>query len=663
MRSFVVGVLALVSAEARADEPAASASATAPDMSDEDLVKLAAQGEKIEIYAERPDKPFDRDTEVRLTGEELAKRGAVDLATALALLPDINVRDAGRGGFNIDVRGARKGAVSIFIDGVLVSDPYYGTFDVASIPITDIVQIRVSTTPQSPIDGPGGPGGVVEVHTRDAIGSQVVVARVSGDSLPSFGMSGTARAAISKHTAVRIAASGLMGARDLEAPMQLGDISESRKAATGATRLEYRKGNRRVAVDGFLDDRHYIAPPGETSLILMVDRETTTRASIRADDKIGKLQLQGQTWVHDLRRHSRFFTDPELTNQSQRENLKATRVGGMLLATRPIGKDLRWAASATFDHESARVVTQNGNVSEGDITVSELALDGQYEHGRVRVDLAGGVALPMGVEGADPWPEGKLATKLRANQNLELTATLGYKGRVPSLRERFDLTTGNPALGPELARHAEIRAIFEGLRTEALGTPDDPRPRLRLEAAPFTRKTTGTSRVCPTQEQCPDDVVGKLAALDDTFFYGIDLVARIKLVRSVEVGGSYSYIKACEHGSTKGCDVQSGMGGGADPLDRLPRHRADAWAQVTGGRFTALARARFYGEALDKATAIDGITLGDTPLLEATISAQIGKQYLGVLRVDDALDVRPETRMGVLAAGRVVTAVFQGTWE
>src|SRR3954471_24240350 len=148
------------------------------NLTDEDLAKLS-QGEAIEIFDERPDKPFDRDTEVRLTGEQLAARGAVDLGTALALLPDVSVRDAGRGGVNIDIRGARKGAVSVLIDGVLVTDPYYGTFDVSTIPITDIVQIRVSTSPQSPIDGPGGPGGVIEVHTRDAIGSQLVIGRLT----------------------------------------------------------------------------------------------------------------------------------------------------------------------------------------------------------------------------------------------------------------------------------------------------------------------------------------------------------------------------------------------------------------------------------------------------------------------------------------------------
>ncbi|MBA3539987.1 MAG: TonB-dependent receptor plug domain-containing protein, partial [Deltaproteobacteria bacterium] len=112
------------------------------EAADEELRKMAeAQiaDTVIEVVGERPPKIFDRDTDVRLTGAQLAARGATDLASALALLPDVSVREAGRGGFNIDVRGARKGSVSIFIDGVKVSDPFYGTFDVSTIPITDIV--------------------------------------------------------------------------------------------------------------------------------------------------------------------------------------------------------------------------------------------------------------------------------------------------------------------------------------------------------------------------------------------------------------------------------------------------------------------------------------------------------------------------------------------
>ena len=43
---------------------------------------------------------------------------------------------------------------------------------------------------------------MIEVITRDAIGSQLI-ARATGDSLPSFGVSGTARVALAKHLALR----------------------------------------------------------------------------------------------------------------------------------------------------------------------------------------------------------------------------------------------------------------------------------------------------------------------------------------------------------------------------------------------------------------------------------------------------------------------------
>ncbi len=47
------------------------------------LVAQAEVAEAIDMFDERPAKPFDRDTEVRLTGAQLAARGATDLGTAL----------------------------------------------------------------------------------------------------------------------------------------------------------------------------------------------------------------------------------------------------------------------------------------------------------------------------------------------------------------------------------------------------------------------------------------------------------------------------------------------------------------------------------------------------------------------------------------------------
>ena len=617
-----------------ADAPLAASAPAAPEapsegISDAALAKLA-EGETVEIFDERPDKPFDRDTEVRLTGAELAARGATDLGTALALLPDVAVRDAGRGGFNIDIRGARKGAVSVLIDGVSVSDPYYGTFDVSTIPITDIVQIRVATTPQSPIDGPGGPGGVIEVHTRDAIGPQAVIGRITADSLPSFGMTGTARVPLAQHLALRLSASGLGGARDLPLPADAA-IGEDRHAATGAGRLEYRDGDRRIAIDGFLDDRHYISPPSdeERSTILMVDRETTARASIKADDKIGALQLQAQAWTQYLERHSRYFADPALTSELQLENLKALRSGAMALATMPFLKDFRWALSTTVDFEKAVVSDIMNNTVRGKTTLVEPAGDLQYEHKQFRADLAVGAAIPFGV-GASPWPEAKAVAKYKPLPDLELTATGAYKGRVPSLRERFDVLTGNPDLGPERIAHVELRAV------------EHVNDRLHIEVAPYYKHSKGTIRT-----SIDPMTMGELINLGIVNYWGIDTVARVTLTPMVELGASYEYIKAHSDDT------------GDDPIDRLPNNRWDAWVQGRfGQRLSGLARATYFGSSIDQTQQVPGYTL-----IQANLTAQVTKQYLAVLRVDDLLNARPETRAGYHTAGRVISVVMQGTWE
>lgn len=599
------------------------------ELTDEELVELS-EAETIEVFDERPDKPFDRDTEVRLTNEQMVRRGATDLASALSLLPDVTVRDAGRGGFNVDIRGARKGAVSILIDGVLVTDPYYSTFDVSTIPITDIVAIKMSTTPQSPIDGPGGPGGVIEVLTRDGYGEQLVIARSTTDSLPTFGVTGMARVMLAKRLGLRLSASGQVGARDLELPANAA-IGEQKRSATGSTRLEYRDDNRRVVVDGFIDDRHYISPPSDTtnSSILMIDRETSARATTKADVKRDKLQLQAQAWTQYLARRSRYFRDPTLTTMQQYENLRALRVGGMALATHPIGKSARWAASAGVDYDNASVQNIGTNKTSGDVTIGELAGDVQYEHESMRVDAAVGVALPFGV-GADPWAEGKFVAKWKPNFGpVEFSATAARKGRVPSLRERFDLNTGNPALGPEMIDHIEMRGIYQ----DSL---------LKLEVAPFYKRTNGTVRASTD----PVDM-GKLTNLGKLDINGVDTQARVQVLRQLAVGASYNYIKAHSDDT------------GDDPLDRLPRHRADGLVEVVPVPYMQfVARVKYYGRAVDK-----GMSVGAYTLVEASLSSRIYNDYLAVLRVDDALDARPETRAGYHSAGRVISLVLQGEWQ
>lgn len=623
-----------------AAEPAADPSHSAEV--DAELREMARQQESgesevVEIFDARPKQPIQRGTEIRLSYDDLVARGVTDLAGALRLLPDITVRDAGRGGFNIDVRGGRKGSVTVLIDGMAVTDPYYGTFDVSSIPVTDIVQIRMSPTPQSPLDGPGGSGGVIEVLTRDAIGPQLVIARVTGDSLPSFGATGLARVALSKHTALRISMSGSAGSREHPMPGK-STVDEDRHSSTGTARFEYRRGKRRVAADGFLDSRHYISPPQENDKgdIVMIDRELSARGSVKGDDEVGDFQVQGQAYAHYLARRSRSFTDARLDTQSRFEDLYTTRTGGAAVVAHPFGQRGRWAASASGFREQARVTDENDTVIEGAFAVVEAAAGASFETTRWRLEGAGGLAMPVN-GGADPWPEAKLVARYQPRKDFGLTATGGHKGRVATLRERFAPQTGDPSLGPEKAWHAELRAI------EQLGE------RLRVEVAPFYRRTTGLIRLLPVPDT--DPVEQRSTNLGVTRFMGVDTQLRVKPLRFLEVGGNYSYIRA------RGDSEDPGLA--KAPLDRLPSHRADAWVQVTPLRQLAVqARIKYFGASIDKTMEVAGYST-----IEATVTAPITQDYLGVLRIDDLTDVRPETRKGYFAPGRVVSFVVQGSWE
>jgi outer membrane receptor protein involved in Fe transport len=650
--ALALGLTSLAGAgEARAQTPAPAPAPAAPDpaaaaAADAELRRMAeaqakgepGSGEVVEIYDARPKPPIERGTEVRLTYPELVQRGATDLASALRLLPDVTVRDAGRGGFNVDIRGGRKGAVIVLVDGMQVTDPFYGTFDVSTIPITDIVQIRISTNPASPLDGPGGPGGVIEVLTRDAIGPQLVIARLTGDSLPTFGMTGMAKVALAKHLALRISMSGEAGSHDFELDGTTSKLDEGRHTATGSTRLEYRRGKRRVVADGFLDSRHYLSPPADSDKgdLVMIDRELSARASVKADDEIGPLQLQGQAYAHYLARRSHHFADIHLEAPTS-EDLYAMRTGGAVVAARSLGLRGRWVSSVSASRESAHVTSHTGQLSEGDATIIEAASGLAYDTTRWKLDGAVGVAVPIGL-GASPWPETKLVATYRPRKGTELVATGGYKGRVPSLRERFAPDTGDPALAPEKAWHGEVRAISR------LGEW------LRAEVAPFYRRTTGIIRLVPAPT-AEDPKAMKSGNLDLVTFLGVDAQARVKPHRMVELGGSYNYIRA----RGTGADGVSAT----DPLDRLPRHRADGWVQISPDRrISVLGRVKYFGESLDKTTDIAGYAT-----VEATVTAPLTKQYLGVLRIDDLTDVRPETRKGYHSPGRVISLVVQGSWE
>jgi len=646
MRSSIFNILAIgavLAAGARvsvADDPAPTpndpTAAPSGDLDPADAIFLdhsIVGHETIEIWDERPDKPFDRDTDLRLTGQELLERDAANLADALELIPDLYVRTAGRGGMQVDIRGARKGSTKILIDGVAVDDPYYGNFDLSSIPVTDIVQIRVSASPSSPIDGTGGPGGVIEVHTRDAVGARRLEGRVQGSSRRVGTASVTGRSMLGERFAVRASASGALGMRDFTVAMPSGDLKtlgEDKNDTTGALRLEYRDGDRRVAADVWAEQRSFLVPPGEDGqmAILSVDGEQAARAGIQADDTFGKLELQGHAYVHLLSRASTYYTDAALADVSNTEDLAAMRSGIGLLANRPLRKSMQLIASANLESEGADVTAMNGDVTGGRASTLAGAVGFQYEDGPWKLDTSAGVAVPIGLAGANPWPEAKAALSFHPRKTpVTLRATGARKGRVPTLRERFRLDVGNSALGPEQATFGEIAAEI---------APDH---RVGLQLAGYVRDTNGMVRFSADR--------GKLINLDELVIRGVDARIELHPTDLFFGGASWSFIDAYSPTS------------GTHPLDFLPTNRGTFWVGAhRGARVGGTARVQYVGSQIDRQNELPSYA-------SAEISAY-GRvaDLTGSIKVGNVLDEQYMIRTGgVYGPGRFVELTLQGVWQ
>lgn len=590
-----------------------------------------ASSEVIHVWGERPDKPFDRDTELRLTGQELAERGATDLAEALDLLPDLYVRAAGRGGRQIDIRAARKGSVKVLVDGISVSDPYYGNLDLSSIPITDIEQIRVSSQPASPIDGTGGPGGVIEVHTRDAIGAEMVRAQVRGSSLPSAEAAATARTMLGEHLAARLSAAGTVGGRvfTLQMPRGRVELDENRRQSIGAARIEHRDGPRRVVADLWMQNQSYVVPPAEEEPgdMLVIDGESQGRIGISADDRVDDWRLQARGHYQILSRRSTYYDDPELTMEIRGEDLEARRAGAALLANRAVGPTLHLIAALNADTEHADVVGFDGAEVGGRATVLQAAAGAQYERGLLDVDAAAGVAMPVGLDDASPWPEAKLAIALTPAKPLTVELTGGHKGRVPTLRERFRLDIGNTGLGPEKVLFAEAAAIVR------------PSEAVEARVTSYQRFTNGVIRF--------DGERRTLINTGDMSVRGVEARVTARPTAALETGASWAFLDAYAEEL------------GHDPLDFQPSHRADVFASVRRrDRVGATARVSYVGEQIDRNQVIP-----ERAIVDLTGFARLGDGLLANLRVDNALDHRYQVRSGVLAAGRVFWLTLQHEWR
>ena len=100
---------------------------------------------------------------------EMAKQNEVNAAQAMENLPGVSVTHSysGRNQEQISIHGFSYLQVPLYVDGVLMNDPYDATLDFRQIPTTDIAEIQIAKGFSSALMGPNAVGGAINIVTKE----------------------------------------------------------------------------------------------------------------------------------------------------------------------------------------------------------------------------------------------------------------------------------------------------------------------------------------------------------------------------------------------------------------------------------------------------------------------------------------------------------------
>jgi iron complex outermembrane recepter protein len=99
---------------------------------------------------------------------EMTKQNKVNAAQALENLPGVTITHSytGRNQQQISIHGFNYLQVPLYVDGILMNDPYDGTLDFRQIPTTSIAEIQVAKGFSSALMGPNAVGGAINIVTK-----------------------------------------------------------------------------------------------------------------------------------------------------------------------------------------------------------------------------------------------------------------------------------------------------------------------------------------------------------------------------------------------------------------------------------------------------------------------------------------------------------------
>ncbi len=448
-----------------------------------------------------------------VSAEDLEIAGIETVAEALDWIAGATARIAGQGAARFDMRGSRQRSSCVLLDGVPVTEPWGGSFDLERVPVTALRSIEVVPGPPGEPSTPGCPGGVVHLHTRDPVQQRGHALQLDGGTGWQAALKATAATNLGADDRWGALASAQLFRRShtvLPAdftPMNAEDggpreLSDARELAMLASLGRQGPASRlHIGYHGVLDEH---GSPPDCS---MAPRYQRVRPLHRQQlglrwTLVPRPGLSLATTLHGawMRMDSSRYQDATEQVQTWEESIRAGGGGGSLRARAELTP---WLSASVLGAANA----QGAHITEADAENERQQQAWSHDW-----TAGGGLHLvPVASTRLDAWgraygwgPDGPVTPVGRAElswqgwEPLGIRANVGRGARSPTLRERYDTTRGDPDLRPELAEQVELAAMGQGgallswdlagwhkWATDVINSPSDGQPFTNNEPARY----------------------------------------------------------------------------------------------------------------------------------------------------------------------------------
>lgn len=568
-----------------------------------------------------------------VTEDQLNERQVRNIEDVLRDVPGVAVSSIA-GQTQIRLRGTEANHVLVLVDGIEVSDPNSGEFDIGTLQAEIGSSLEVLRGPQSALYGNDAVAGVVAYNTASGRDLQGFSAFIEGGTNSTF--NGAARYGAGGET-WDVALSAAIVSTDGEPNARSGTRDIGRDSYTFSAKgsvevaegFELRAVGRYVETEGEFNDQDFGF--GSPTLGLVVDSPGNEFENKAFYALVGaRLEALNGAWTHDL---SAQIADIDRSTQApagfpsdtESDRFKASYVTAYDFG----GSDHTITFAADYEVEGFNNVLTFDDRRE----IENVGLVGEYRYSGERFDFAAALRHDINDRFQD-------ATTFRVGAGFDVTdttrlrAAIGTGVKNPTFSELFGffdgVFVGNPDLEPEESTSWEVgldQDFADGAVRVSLTYFD-----AELENEIFTAFPP------PTFVQTPGN------RTTDSTQSGFEVAVAAQLGSGFSFNGAYSFVDAEEDGVEE---------------VRRPDHLASAvlnW-EAPDDAFSANLAVRYNGEAQDSdfttgAFPAPATTLDDYVLVNFNARAKLTEGINAFGRVENLFDETYEPVLTFVAPGR-----------